>query len=102
MFENKNIVRELQVHDGISALIAEKLKIEKNGKIYEFDAMWDSSLTTSTSKGIPDIELVDISSRINSVNEIIEVTSRPLIFDGDTGGQKEHFFYNVEFFQKFY
>jgi len=80
----------------LSGLITESIKVNKNGQDVEFDAMWSSSLTDSTSKGMPDIEAVDITSRILSVNHILEVTTKPMIFDGDTGGKIEHFVFTVK------
>jgi len=87
----KPIVRVIEAHNGISGLIAENTKV--NGK--EFDAIWESSFTDSASKGKPDIELVSMDSRIHTINEILEVTTKPLIVDADTGGQTEHFEYMV-------
>jgi len=91
----KSIVRILEAHNALSALIAENTSVERNGKSVSFDGVWSSSLTDSTAKGKPDIEAIDISSRINSVNDIFEVTSKPMIFDGDTGGKIEHFEFTV-------
>jgi phosphoenolpyruvate phosphomutase / 2-hydroxyethylphosphonate cytidylyltransferase len=88
----KPLVRVLEAHNGLSALIVENIK--SNGK--EFDAIWESSLTDSASKGKPDIELVDFTSRIQRINEILEVTTKPIIVDGDTGGTPEHFSYMVK------
>jgi len=92
----KPIIRILEAHNALSALIAENTVVERNGKEVSFDGVWSSSLTDSTSKGKPDIEAVDITSRINSVNEIFEVTTKPMIFDGDTGGKTEHFEFTVK------
>jgi len=92
LIELKPIVRVIEAHNGLSAIIAEKTKFK--GK--EFDAIWESSLTDSASKGKPDIELVDLTSRIITINEILEVTTKPLIVDGDTGGFVEHFGYMVK------
>ncbi len=91
----KPYIRVLEVHNGLSGLIVEHAKVTKNGVKVEFDAMWSSSLTESTVKGKPDIEAVDISSRLQTLNEIFEVTTKPLIFDGDTGGIPEHFAFTV-------
>ena len=91
----KSIVRVLEAHNGISGLIVEKVDYEEDGKKLEFDAMWLSSLTDSTAKGKPDIEAVDVTSRLTTLNEILEVTTKPIIFDGDTGGIPEHFSYTV-------
>ena len=89
-------VRVLEAHNGLTGLIVEKTKVNKNGKEVEFDAMWMSSLCDSTAKGKPDIELVDVTSRLNTINEIMEVTTKPMIVDGDTGGKIEHFTYTVK------
>ena len=67
----------------------------RDGKTYQFDAMWVSSLCDSIAKGKPDIELVDMSSRLRTVDEIMDVTTKPIIFDADTGGLTEHFVYNI-------
>ena len=91
----KKIVRIIEAHNGLTGLIAEKTKVNMNGFVKEFDGMWISSLCDSTAKGKPDIELVDLSSRINTINEIMEVTTKPIILDGDTGGLIEHFVFNV-------
>ncbi|MBW6409909.1 phosphoenolpyruvate mutase [Clostridium weizhouense] len=93
---SKKIVRIMEAHNGLTGLIVEKTKIEKNGKIKEFDGMWVSSLCDSTSKGKPDIELVDLTSRLNTINDILDVTTKPIILDGDTGGKIEHFIYTVK------
>ena len=89
-------LRVLKAHNGITGLIVEKASIEKTDEIKQFDAMWVSSLCDSTAKGKPDIELVDMTSRENTINEIMEVTTKPIILDGDTGGLIEHFVYNVK------
>lgn len=89
------IVKTIEVHSGLTGLIAEKTVVENNGKLDQFDAMWLSSLCDSTVKGKPDIELVDMTSRFRTVDDIMEVTTKPIIFDGDTGGQIEHFVYTV-------
>ena len=91
----KPIVRILEAHNGLTGLIVEKTCILKNNKRKEFDGIWESSLTDSTSKGKPDTELVDFSSRFHSVEEILEVTTKPIIVDGDTGGKIEHFKFRV-------
>jgi phosphoenolpyruvate phosphomutase len=83
------------VHSGISALIIEHTSVEKNGSNLSFDGMWSSSLVDSTSRGKPDNESVDISTRINGLQQVLEVTTKPIIFDGDTGGRPEHFVHNV-------
>ncbi|OHA72018.1 MAG: phosphoenolpyruvate mutase [Candidatus Wildermuthbacteria bacterium RIFCSPHIGHO2_12_FULL_45_9] len=95
LLEVKPMVRVLEVHNGLTGLIAEKTKIKKQGKDLEFDAMWESSLTDSTSKGKPDTAVVDVSSRLQTIEQILEVTTKPLIVDGDSGGLTEHFIFTV-------
>ncbi len=92
----KPIVRTIEAHNGLSALVVENAKVSKDEKINSFDAIWVSSLTDSTAKGKPDIELVDMTSRINTINEIMEVSTKPIILDGDTGGLIEHFVFNIK------
>ncbi|WP_288887723.1 phosphoenolpyruvate mutase [uncultured Eubacterium sp.] len=89
------IVKTIEVHSGLTGLIAEKTIVEHNGEIDQFDAMWISSLCDSTAKGKPDIELVDMTSRFRTIDDVMEVTTKPIIFDGDTGGKIEHFVYTV-------
>ena len=96
LLELKPIVRVIEAHNGLTGLIAEKTKVEANGKVKEFDAMWISSLCDSTAKGKPDIELVDLTSRLTTINDVLEVTTKPIILDGDTGGQVEHFVFTVK------
>lgn len=92
----KPVVSIIEAHNGLTGLIAEKTTVVKEGKYYQFDGMWVSSLCDSTSRGKPDIELVDLSQRLQTINEIMEVTTKPIILDGDTGGLIEHFVYNVK------
>ncbi|MCH5155408.1 MAG: phosphoenolpyruvate mutase [Clostridiales bacterium] len=89
------IVKSIEVHSGLTGLIAEKTVVENNGEFDQFDAMWISSLCDSTAKGKPDIELVDMTSRFRTIDDVMEVTTKPIIFDGDTGGLTEHFVYTV-------
>jgi phosphoenolpyruvate phosphomutase / 2-hydroxyethylphosphonate cytidylyltransferase len=91
----KPIVRILEAHNALSALIAENTVVERNDENVSFDGVWSSSLTDSTAKGKPDIEAIDMTSRINAVNDIFEVTTKPMIFDADTGGKTEHFEFTV-------
>ena len=91
----KGLVTAMEAHSGITGLIVENTKVLQDGKTYQFDAMWVSSLCDSTAKGKPDIELVDMSSRFRTIDDIMEVTTKPVIFDGDTGGLTEHFVYTV-------
>ena len=92
----KSLIRLNEVHNGLSGLITEKTKVYHDGKEEEFDAMWSSSLTDSTAKGKPDIEAIDMTSRMNTVNDIFEVTTKPMLFDADTGGKIEHFTFTVK------
>lgn len=89
------IVKTIEVHSGLTGLIAEKTIVANGEAIDQFDAMWISSLCDSTDKGKPDIELVDMTSRFRTINDVMEVTTKPIIFDGDTGGLTEHFVYTV-------
>lgn len=95
LIHSKPIVRVLEVHNALSALIAENTVVKRNEKLVNFDAVWSSSLTDSTAKGKPDIEAVDLTSRLNNVNDIFEVTTLPMLFDADTGGKIEHFEFTV-------
>lgn len=95
LLEMKPLVSVIEAHSGITGLIAEKTKVIKDGKTYQFDAMWSSSLCDSTSMGKPDIELLDMSTRFRKLDEIMEVTTKPIIMDADTGGLTEHFVYNI-------
>lgn len=89
------VVKAIEAHSGLTGLIAEKTVVAQDGRLDQFDAMWVSSLCDSTAKGKPDIELVDLSSRLRTIDDIMEVTTKPIILDGDTGGLAEHFMYNV-------
>jgi len=91
LLEAKGFVRIMEAHNAISALIIENIKEGST----EFDGMWSSSLTDSTSKGKPDIEAVDVTARLSTINEIFEVTTKPMIYDADTGGIAEHFAFTV-------
>ena len=95
LINSKPIVRILEAHNALSALIAENTQEERNGKMVSFDGVWSSSLTDATAKGKPDIEAIDITSRLNSVSDIFEVTTKPMLFDADTGGKIEHFEFTV-------
>ena len=89
------VVKAIEVHSGLTGLIAEKTVVEHEGRLDQFDAMWISSLCDSTAKGKPDIELVDMTSRFRTIDDVMEVTTKTIIFDGDTGGLTEHFVYTV-------
>jgi phosphoenolpyruvate phosphomutase len=91
----KGLITAMEAHSGLTGLIVEKTKVEDHGGLKEFDAMWISSLCDSTDKGKPDIELVDMTSRFRTIDDIMEVTTKPIIFDADTGGLKEHFVYTI-------
>ena len=91
----KGFVTAMEAHDGLTGLIVENTVVHQDGGAHQFDAMWISSLCDSTAKGKPDIELVDMTSRFRTIEDITEVTTKPIIFDGDTGGKTEHFVYTV-------
>ena len=95
LLDAKDLTRIMEAHNPLSALILENLIINKDGKIKQFDGFWSSSLTDSTSQGKPDIEALDINIRLNNINNIFDVTTKPLIMDADTGGKIEHFELNV-------
>jgi len=96
LIDAKPIVRIMEAHNGLTGLIVENIKIKNDYGLHEFDGMWLSSLTDSTAKGRPDIEYVDLTSRVHTLDNILEVTTKPIIFDGDTGGLIEHFVFNVK------
>lgn len=95
LIEMRGTVKAIEVHSGLTGLIAEKTIVETEDGLDQFDAMWISSLCDSTAKGKPDIELVDMTSRFRTIEDVMEVTTKPIIFDGDTGGKPEHFVYTV-------
>jgi phosphoenolpyruvate phosphomutase len=95
ILDMKGTITALEAHSGLTGLIVENTMVEENGGAHQFDAMWISSLCDSTAKGKPDIELVDMTSRFQTIDDIMEVTTKPIIFDGDTGGLTEHFVYTV-------
>ena len=95
LLKMRSIVKTLEVHSGLTGLIAEKTIVNIEDGPDQFDAMWISSLCDSTAKGKPDIELVDMTSRFRTIDDVCEVTTKPIIFDGDTGGLTEHFVYTV-------
>jgi phosphoenolpyruvate mutase len=96
LLQAKPLVRLLEAHSGLTGLIVENIAVRHNDVPVEFDAMWLSSLTDSVAKGKPDIECIDLTSRITTINDILEITTKPVIFDGDTGGIPEHFVYTVK------
>lgn len=95
LLEAKPLIRVLEAHSGLSGMIVENCSVTKDNRKIEFDAMWLSSLTDSTVKGKPDIECVDLTSRLHTVNDILEVTTKPIIFDGDSGGLPDNFAFMV-------
>ncbi len=95
LLDMKGLITVMEAHDGLTGLIVENTVVHENGGARQFDAMWLSSLCDSTAKGKPDIELVDMTSRFRTIDDIMEVTTKPIIFDGDTGGLTEHFVYTV-------
>ena len=95
LLQSKDLVRIIETHSGISSLIVENVEVKVNHANRSFDAFWSSSLTDSTNKGKPDIEAVDTSDRANTISSIFEVTTKPMIFDGGTGGKPEHFVFTV-------
>lgn len=95
MLKVKPIIRLLDIHNGLSGLIIENVRVDTPNGPREFDGMWGSSLTDSTAKGKPDIEAVDVSARMTTLNEVLEVTTKPIVYDGDTGGKTEHFVFTV-------
>ncbi|TVQ96738.1 MAG: phosphoenolpyruvate mutase [Deltaproteobacteria bacterium] len=97
----KPLVRLMEVHNGMTGLLVEHLRLEETSGVREFDGMWLSSLTDSTSKAKPDIEAVDVTSRVQTVNEIVEVTTRPIVYDADTGGRPEHFGFTVRTLERY-
>jgi phosphoenolpyruvate phosphomutase len=85
----------MEAHSGLSGLIVEHTEVVKDDGLHSFDGMWSSSLTDSTSKGKPDIEAVDLTTRLQSLTDILECTTKPIIYDGDTGDIPEHFVFTV-------
>lgn len=96
LIDSKQIVRMMEAHNGLTGLIVENLRVMSGSEAREFDGMWLSSLTDSTAKGKPDIEAVDVTARLQTLNDIVEVTTKPIIYDGDTGGRAEHFSFTVK------
>ena len=96
LLNSKDIITVCEAHNGLSGLIVENTYVEENGKKTEFDAIWISSLTQSAAQGKPDIGYLDTTSRMTTLNEILEVTTKPIIYDGDNGGPQEHFIFTVK------
>ena len=102
LLQAKPIVRAIEAHNGLSGLIAENMEVkDAKGVKQQFDAVWISSLTTTASMGKPDIETVDITARLASMNDILEVTTKPIVFDGDSGGHPEHFWFTVRTLERY-
>lgn len=97
----KPILRFMEAHNGLTGLIVERTEAFRDGARVEYDGTWLSSLTDSTAKGMPDIEAVDVTSRMQTLNNIVEVTTKPIIYDGDTGGREEHFAFTVRTLERF-
>lgn len=101
LLAQKNCLKLMEAHSPLSALIVESAQYsDASGEVIEFDGFWSSSLTDSTLLGLPDIEILDIGRRIRAVEDIFEVTQKPLVFDGDTGGHAEHFTRHVRMMEK--
>jgi len=96
LLEVKPLIRLMEAHNGLTGLIVERAAVHTDHGPREFDGMWLSSLTDSTAKGKPDIEAVDVTSRAQTVSQIVEVTTKPIVYDGDTGGLPEHFVFTVK------
>lgn len=97
LIKNKGFIRVIEVHNGLSALIVEQFSLAgTSGESLSFDAFWESSFTDSASKGLPDIEIVTLESRLETISQILQATSKPLIVDGDTGGDFNYFEYMVK------
>ena len=94
-FQRKGFARILEAHSGLSAMVAEQVKVAQNGAILEYDGIWESSLTDSATKGLPDASIVGFDSRAHTIDEILNVTTKPLIVDGDTGGEPSQFEFMV-------
>jgi phosphoenolpyruvate mutase len=95
LLDAKPIVRLMEVHNGLTGLIIENISVEVQGAQRQFDGMWASSLTESTAKGKPDIEAVDVTARMGTMHDVLEVTTKPIVYDGDTGGRPEHLAFTV-------
>lgn len=96
LLNSKDIIRVMEAHNGLSGLIVEQTQVDNNGKKEEFDALWISSLTQATAKAKPDNGFLDASTRIAALSEILDVTTKPIIYDGDSGGPAEHFAFTVK------
>ena len=91
----KKMVRICESHSGLTGLIIENTVVTVNNMKHEFDAMWAGSFTDSASKGKPDIDTVDLTTRLHELNDSLEVTTKPIVFDGLTGGEADRFVFAV-------
>ena len=98
--ERKGFARILEAHSGLSGIIAETARVRKGGQVIEFDGLWESSLTDSATKGLPDASIVGFDSRTHTIDEILNVTTKPIIVDGDTGGEPAQFEYLVRHLER--
>ena len=96
----KGFARILEAHSGLSGIIAESARVQRNGQVIEYDGLWESSLTDSATKGLPDASIVGFDSRTHTVDEILNVTTKPIIVDGDTGGEPAQFEYLVKHLER--
>lgn len=94
--KEKGFVRIIEAHNGLSALVGQRVQVKQENDIIEYDGFWESSLTDTASKGMPDAEIIGYDSRLHTINEILNVTTKPLIVDGDTGGSPSQFEYFVK------
>ncbi len=97
---SKGFARILEAHSGLSGIVAENARVRKNGRVIEYDGMWESSLTDSATKGLPDASIVGYDSRTHTIDEILNVTTKPIIVDGDTGGEPAQFEYLVKHLER--
>ena len=96
----KGFARILESHSGLSGIVAERARVEKNGQVIEYDGLWESSLTDSATKGMPDASIVGYDSRVHTIDEVLNVTTKPIIVDGDTGGEPAQFEYLVKHLER--
>ena len=96
----KGFARILESHSGLSGIVAERARVEKNGQVIEYDGLWESSLTDSATKGLPDASIVGYDSRVHTIDEVLNVTTKPIIVDGDTGGEPAQFEYLVKHLER--
>lgn len=85
------MMKILEAHSGLSALMVERST---------YNGIWISSLTHAASKGLPDNELVPLKERVDLVEEIRRIATKPIIVDIDTGGDIDHLPYLIKWFSK--